>query len=55
IQLKQLSLKSLEQLCFETDHSGWWDELNQLGAGQCGRGPLTSPKLRTATCGLYEL
>ncbi|GJQ91043.1 hypothetical protein Tco_0002182 [Tanacetum coccineum] len=29
IQLKKLSLKSLEQLCFKTDHSGWWMEVEE--------------------------
>ncbi|GJT46616.1 hypothetical protein Tco_0955331 [Tanacetum coccineum] len=28
---------------------------NQLGAGQCDHGPLTSPELRTASCDLPEL
>ncbi|GKG00091.1 hypothetical protein Tco_0301781, partial [Tanacetum coccineum] len=28
---------------------------NQLGVGQCDHGPLTSPKLRTASCDLHEL
>ncbi|GJZ19144.1 hypothetical protein Tco_0555734 [Tanacetum coccineum] len=31
------------------------DEPNRLGAGQCGREPLTSPELHTAACGLHEL
>ncbi|GKD75133.1 hypothetical protein Tco_1333415 [Tanacetum coccineum] len=28
---------------------------NRLGAGQCDREALTSPELRTASCGLHEL
>ncbi|GJX78395.1 hypothetical protein Tco_0325206 [Tanacetum coccineum] len=29
IQLKSLSLKSLGQLCFLTDHSGWWIKVEE--------------------------
>ncbi|GKF47596.1 hypothetical protein Tco_0137398 [Tanacetum coccineum] len=50
-----MSLKSLEHLCFKTEYSGWWMEPNRLGAGQCDRGPLTSPELRIAACGIHEL